>query len=57
MNTIIRKEYTAPKVELISLDSDISLSLESGPPIGPDETTNGITPEYFNTNIFKTDLV
>jgi hypothetical protein len=32
--------YIAPSIELIVLDNEISLALESAPPIGPSETLN-----------------
>ncbi|MFZ4582957.1 MAG: hypothetical protein ACOYM7_09940 [Paludibacter sp.] len=35
-----KKTYIAPKVELITLDNEISLALESSPPPGPSETVN-----------------
>ena len=33
-----KKTYKAPHIELIKLDNEISLALESTPPFGPDET-------------------
>jgi hypothetical protein len=45
-----KRIYIAPQIELIELDNDISLALESNPPLGPEETNNAIRPEYFNTN-------
>lgn len=54
MNTIIDNEnkllYTAPIIESIKLDNDISLALESSPPIGPEET---LLPRYLNNDPFK----
>jgi len=36
-----KKKYTSPAIELIKLDNEISLALEStAPPIGPSETLN-----------------
>lgn len=32
-----KKKYTAPSIEWIPLDNEISLALESNPPLGPDE--------------------
>lgn len=32
-----KKKYIAPVIEIISLDNEISLALESAPPIGPEE--------------------
>ena len=48
--------YKAPTIEKIQLDNDISLALESAPPLGPGETMNSI-PEYFNNDPFKTNRV
>jgi hypothetical protein len=45
------------QIELIKLDNEISLILESAsglPPSGPNETSQA--PEYFNSNPFKTNL-
>jgi len=47
-----KKKYIAPKIELILLDNEISLALESSPPVGPSETFNN-SQEYFNTDSFK----
>ncbi len=47
------KKYTAPQLELISLDNEISLALESAPPAGPDETYNE-APNFMRVNPFKT---
>lgn len=33
-----KKQYIAPCIELIKLDNEISLALESSPPGGPNET-------------------
>jgi len=32
-----KKKYISPSIEWIPLDNEISLALESNPPIGPDE--------------------
>ena len=32
-----KKSYISPQIELIELDNEISLALESTPPAGPDE--------------------
>jgi hypothetical protein len=38
-----KKNYSAPQVELILIDNEISLALEStSPPAGPSETLNSI---------------
>jgi len=48
-----KKSYAAPQVELIVLDNEISLALESlSPPPGPSEGLNK-TPDYLDNNPFK----
>ena len=59
MNTTCKKRiYSQPDIELIKLDNEISLALQSEPPGGPGES--GIirksTPEQFNNLPFETDL-
>ena len=49
-----KREYTAPLIERVQLDNEISLALES-PPLGPGESMNSI-PEYFNNDPFKTNI-
>ncbi len=44
------KKYTAPQIDWIPLDNEISLALESAPPAGPSETLNSIQ------SPFKQDL-
>ena len=53
-----RKEkalYSAPWIERIKLDNEISLVLESDPPIGPNESAL-IPPEYLNNDPFKSQI-
>lgn len=51
-----KKEYTQPIIDVIVLDYEIALVLESStPPIGPSETKNA-TPEFFKNNPFNTGL-
>lgn len=53
MNSINEKRtYFKPLVERVTLDSEISLALES-PPAGPNEGLY-ITPDYLKTDPFKT---
>jgi hypothetical protein len=52
---IEKRIYSSPEIELIKLDSEISLELQSAPPVGPDEVMNA-APEYFNNNPFKTNM-
>jgi len=45
----IKKAYATPKIELVWLDTEISLVLNSDPPYGPDELGhNNHTPDFFN---------
>jgi hypothetical protein len=60
MNYIADKRiYSAPTLEYVKLDNEISLVLESSPPIGPDEgpsASNLNAPGYFNNDPYKTQL-
>jgi len=47
-----KRLYCAPQIEQIKLDNEISLALESDPPIVPGETQLKM-PEYFNNDPFK----
>jgi hypothetical protein len=43
VNDIMEKKiYTTPKVELILIDHEIALALESAPPAGPSEVFNSV---------------
>jgi len=54
MNTINTKRvYTAPQIERVELDNEISLALESTPPIRPNEEMLFFAPDYFNHDQFK----
>ncbi len=53
--TIEKKMYVVPEIDIVVLDNEISLALES-PPAGPDEGIN-TTPNYFNNNPYKDSLV
>jgi hypothetical protein len=46
---IIRKIYQKPVIQTVSLDFEISLSLQSIPPFGPDEYSS-IVGQWNNTN-------
>jgi hypothetical protein len=51
-----KKIYCSPEVEIIQLDSEISLVLQSLlPPVGPDET-GSLTPEFFKIEPFKNNM-
>lgn len=49
---IQKMTYSAPSIERIKLDNEISLVLESDPPVFPGEGFSK-TPEYFNNDPFK----
>ncbi len=52
-----KKKYFAPFVELIVLDNEISLALESTPPLGPDEGSNlNISPDFLNQYPLKSPV-
>lgn len=50
-----KKIYSIPLIERILLDNEISLALESAPPVGPDEGRL-MTPEHYNNNPFDKNL-
>ena len=50
-----KHNYISPTIVKIKLDNEISLALESSPPLGPNETANN-APEYFNNDPFKSNL-
>jgi hypothetical protein len=57
MKTNIQKrKYTEPRLEQIRLDNEISLALESAPPVGPFESANSNIPDFFNNDPFKTNV-
>lgn len=43
-----KKQYIAPHIEIISLDNEISLALESSPPLGPGELAESLQNSPFN---------
>ena len=49
-----KKKYIAPAIEIIFLDNEISLALESAPPIGPDEVNLDVNQQHINP--FHTNL-
>jgi hypothetical protein len=50
------RKYIAPKIEVIQLDNEISLQLQSTPPEGPGESVS-LSTEYMKINPFKTEIV
>jgi len=50
-----KRIYLNPTIELIKLDNEISLALQSIPPEGPDEGAS-LAPEYMKTNPFRDNL-
>jgi hypothetical protein len=50
-----KRAYLAPQIVQIKLDNEISLALESAPPLGPGENLSKAS-EYFNNDPFKTNL-
>jgi len=56
IENIQNRTYSAPQIELIKLDNEISLILESTPPLGPNESFLK-KPEYFNNDPFKNNII
>jgi hypothetical protein len=50
-----KRIYNSPELHKIYLDNAISLVLESDPPTYESGNTN-TSPEYFNNNIFRTNI-
>lgn len=50
-----KQRYTVPVIEIIVMDNEISLQLESSPPNGPGEVI-GLVSKEFNSNPFKDTL-
>lgn len=50
-----KRIYSSPEIELIKLDNDISLALQSVPPEGPGEGAS-LAPEYMNIDLFKNSM-
>jgi hypothetical protein len=46
-----KKKYIKPRIEIIFLDNEISLALESSPPEGPGESFN-----FNQNNPFKEEI-
>ncbi len=54
---IAKRMYLNPTIELIKLDNEISLALQSEPPAGPGEPGYiGKVHEYFNNDPLKNNL-
>jgi hypothetical protein len=51
-----KRIYNSPGIVSIEIDSEITLALESAPPIGPGEGFS-LAPVYFNNDPFKTNMV
>lgn len=51
-----KKQYTLPAIEIILLDNEISLALESSPPLGPGESAS-LAPEFAIDQPFKNKLI
>ena len=50
-----KRVYTAPEIEHVKLDNEISLILESNPPEGPNHGSL-MKPEHFNNDPFKSTM-
>lgn len=51
-----KRMYLNPTIELIKLDNEITLALESNPPEGPGEGAS-LAPEYMNNDPFKANII
>jgi hypothetical protein len=46
-----KKNYITPRIEWIPLDNEISLALESNPPIGPGELTDNLSQNPYKNSV------
>jgi len=51
-----KKKYNSPRIEIIFLDNEISLALESSPPVGPGEGAQLLQKDLNINNPFKSSL-
>jgi hypothetical protein len=52
-----KRIYLNPTIELIKLDNEISLALQSAPPDGPGEGGGAsLAPEYMNKDPFRNNM-
>jgi hypothetical protein len=54
--TLNKKIYSSPNIELFKLDNEISLQLQSNAPAGPGEGVMLIAPDHFNNDPFKNTM-
>jgi len=50
-----RQIYNSPEIVCVELDNEISLALESAPPVGPEESYIS-SPDYYNNDPLKCNL-
>lgn len=54
LNNTEKREYITPAIVVVGLDNEISLQLESVPPVPGNEGLSAV-PEFFNQNPFNTE--
>ena len=57
MKIIEKRIYNCPTIDCIVLDNEISLTLDSTPPDGPGEGFGSLAPEFFNSDVFRNNMV
>lgn len=55
-NIALKRNYNEPEINIVKLDNEISLALESQPPPGPGESALNLQ-ELLNNNPFKETVV
>jgi len=53
-NNVTKRTYSSPQIERITLDNEISLTLDSTTP--DTEPGHAQAPEYFNNDPFKSNM-
>jgi hypothetical protein len=54
-NNLAKRIYLNPSIEFILIDNEISLALQSEPPVGPGESLS-LIPEFVNNNPLKATM-
>jgi hypothetical protein len=54
-NNTAKRIYLNPTIDFILIDNEISLALQSEPPVGPGESLS-LIPEFVNSNPLKATM-
>jgi len=51
-----KRIYLNPTIEIVKLDNEISLALQSAPPEGPGEGGASLSPEFMHNNPYRNNM-